>query len=128
MKKPFNKEAAKRGEPVEQRNGRHTRYVGESLLTDTCYTLMFEYEDNDGDWSVCSYTDLGEFHPSGGESEHDLFMASKKKQLWARAYKNPENSLYLYWGSTREELTYALNDHRSWAGEPILLAEIEEDE
>lgn len=77
--KPFNIEAALRGEPVVTRNGREVTQI----------TLF----DIDGDYPVAGVIDKNRFEFStngkylvGQDTERDLFMAPKKRIVWVNFY------------------------------------------
>ena len=136
MTKPFNEEAAKRGEPVVQRNGLPAYFVGERTHGQTGKPLLFEYNSViNSIWYLGEFSLQGRFcvlynNDSEVDSEHDLFMVSKKKQLWARVFTTQKKELKCAIRQTREELV--VDDisgeltYWDWVGEPILLAEIEE--
>lgn len=77
--KPFDLEAALRGEPVVTRDGREVTQVTKFVARGEIYPI---YAVVDGD--VYSYTILGEYDEERPSSRNDLFMATKtvKKDGW----------------------------------------------
>lgn len=80
--KPFDLEAAKRGEPLITREGKTIEFVGRSetksgpkiiCTIDSCFT---------------SHYDNGAYFEGGREGRLDLFMAPKKRTVWVNIYKH----------------------------------------
>jgi len=79
--KPFNLEAAKRGEPLVTRDGRKATYVG--YVEGINYPLVVHIDGN-ADVNVASKEGRA-FHALG-DSLNDLFMAPKKRTVWVNLY------------------------------------------
>ena len=87
--KPFDLEAAKRGEPIVTRADHDVRFIAhvpEARLSNQVVCLhgvqiLTHFED--GRCTSCS-----------GESSLDLFMAPKKRTVWVNFYTNPERAYY----------------------------------
>ena len=82
--KPFNLEAAKRGEPVMQRCGREARILAfdsRVWCLGIKYPLVVEFLNGSGDFKINSFTEYGEITPTI-VSDVDLFMATRKDKRW----------------------------------------------
>jgi hypothetical protein len=80
----FNKEAARRGEPVITRCGEKVRILCFDLKNKD-FPIAFAFE-NMGRELVQTATDEGYHFLSGEESVLDLFMAPKVKTFWLNIY------------------------------------------
>lgn len=83
--KPFDLEAAKRGEPIVNRKGDTVKFIAhvpEATLESRVLTV------NDDGVINCNYENGKCIHD--WESEEDLFMASKKIRGWINIYKDDE--------------------------------------
>jgi len=85
----FDLEAAQRGEPIITRDGRKAFFIG--MLPDFCVRHKSGHRfcaviDKCLDPEV--FAEEGKYYVSGDFSEHDLFMAPKKRTLWGVILKN----------------------------------------
>jgi len=79
--KPFDLEAAKRGEPLMTRDGRAvSEFHRFETLRSSIYSCMAIV-----DGESVSYTDGGQFHRNR-EDKSDLFMAPKKRTVFVNIY------------------------------------------
>lgn len=91
--KPFDLEAAKRGEPIVTRDGRETFFVGickgdrPIVVCDSAGNLTRLLHDGD-------YT-------ANGAHMYDLFMAPKKRTVWVNLYEFRQQ-LGDHWHDTEE--------------------------
>ena len=82
--KPFNLEAAMRGEPVIQRCGRSARILAfnsKACCLGIKYPLAVEFLNGSGEFEINSFTENGEITPTIA-SDVDLFMATRKEKRW----------------------------------------------
>lgn len=86
--KPFNLEAALKGEPVQTRDGRK---ADEIHLFETYISIFPLFAIIDG--VVYKFTKDGRFITTE-DSYMDLFMAPQKKEYWVNVYKNREGVIY----------------------------------
>ena len=80
--KPFDLEAAKRGEPLITRDGREAHFIAHTDKVASADKVMAVVS---GDWRA--FTEQGE-RCSGAVSTLDLFMAPKKRTVWVNLYRN----------------------------------------
>lgn len=80
--KPFDLEAAKRGELIVTRNGRNAKFVAH---VPECDSLSRVYAFIEGNKVVNAYNEAGEYIPGGG-ALCDLFMASRKRTVYMNIY------------------------------------------
>lgn len=78
--KPFDLEAAKRGEPIITRDGVGAHFIAHTDKVTGAYKVMAVVN---GEWY--SFTEQGKRHP-GGMSLVDLFMAPKTRTVWLNLY------------------------------------------
>lgn len=83
--KPFDLEAAKRGDPIITRDGREVKfiaYVPEAKKSDQ--VIVWDHRD-----ITCHYDD-GRFSRYD-TSDRDLYMAPKKRTVWVNFYPSVDN-------------------------------------
>ena len=80
--KPFNLEAAKRGEPIQTRDGREAKFVAhvpEAIESQRIVVML--------SGSLFTMFETGLCSSSGVEYADDLFMAPKKRTVWVNLYE-----------------------------------------
>ena len=84
--KPFDLEAAKRGEPIMCRDGRPAKFIAHVLEARPYPRIVALL----GSESIATYTEQGAYYTGGVESEEDLFMAPHKVKhhAWVNLYRN----------------------------------------
>lgn len=80
--KPFDLEAAKRGKPIQTRDGRSVRFVGHVPEASENYRVVAFVA---GETYVQLYADDGKY-VLGVETRHDLFMATRT--VYVNLYRN----------------------------------------
>ena len=85
--KPFDLEAAKRGEPVVLGNGAKVIDFKWWEKTKT-FEVLIEYTDGQKNYSM--YGENGKFYKSIDDESLDLFMAPKKIKLYVNIYKGED--------------------------------------
>lgn len=93
--KPFNLEAAKRGEPVIQRCGRPARILAfdsSVCCGDAKFPLVVEFLNGFEEFEINSFTENGEITPTI-PSNVDLFMAQRKEKRWIVSGLDESNAL-----------------------------------
>jgi hypothetical protein len=90
--KPFDSDAAKRGDPVITRAGHSARFICDDLKG--CAPLGFAIARASDREELAAYTISGQYHPTIGNSDFDLFMAVKKVTKWANIYGDDRAFLY----------------------------------
>lgn len=94
--KPFDLEAAKRGEPMSTRDGRRVIKFVDLSDIDISYNQYLYYDEN----KSCYWVDeKGECSIISKESPNDLFMKNKTKKLYI-GIKYNNNSHYPYHETT----------------------------
>lgn len=83
--KPFNLEAALRGEPVVTRGGHKAKIIGYVPEAQPAFRLVVFVEDNNRIPAV--RTESGRVWDDE-EMNGDLFMAAKKRTVWVNLYKD----------------------------------------
>ena len=107
--KPFDLEAAKRGDPIVTRNGRDVVLIAHILNAVESYSVLVMMEGEAVPYFVTSY---------GNSSwrTKDLFMKKKTRKVWCRMYRH--NGVFLAaiptW--TRSDFEYPST---AWASEPF---------
>jgi len=88
--KPFDLEAALRGEPVITRDGRPVKIAG--------YNEEATYDEKIVGWiqeyGSCSWGEDGTYHTSIRYSNKDLFMAPTERKEWVVVFTNPYGARY----------------------------------
>lgn len=85
MMKPFNREAAKAGDPVIHRTGTPARIICFERA-DTKRPLVVLSTDEDSVEHVLTFREDGKYCAGGESSPYDLFMAPVKREGWANLY------------------------------------------
>ena len=80
--KPFNLEAALKGEKVVTRDGREVTDIAHLPSSMLGYTVVGVLDGN-----ITAFTEKGEFCPKTHYLDNDLFMAPKERVVWANLYK-----------------------------------------
>ena len=107
--KPFDLEAAKRGEPIVNRDGAPVTFVAhvpEAVPASRVIVLC----DNG---VIQTLYENGIFYSPTREDFRDIFMAPKKRTVWVNLYKeayNPINSAF--WYSSEKMADMATSDQR----------------
>jgi hypothetical protein len=105
--KPFDLEAAKRGEPVCTRDGRAARIICFDYKdhNDSIVALVSDI-DGDEDVMTCNYNGLV-FQDC--EAEEDLFMAPKKKTYYLNIYREENGRIFSgnVYSARGDDISYA---------------------
>ena len=115
--KPFDLEAAKRGDPIITRDGREVKfiaYVPEAKKSDQ--VIVWDHRD-----ITCHYDD-GRFSRYD-TSDRDLYMAPKKHTVWVNLYSDGE-AFYHYTQAEADDLDSGAKEDR--IGGKAYSVEIEE--
>lgn len=97
--KPFDLEAANRGEPLVNRDGKKIDFfVFDSGADEGCKVLA----RNEGTRCVMAYYSDGRINRSS-ESGFDLFMAPKKITLYVNAYRRSDNGTVVVYAYDSEK-------------------------
>lgn len=89
--KPFDLEAAKRGEPIVTRDGRAVSFVAYlPTLKKACHRVIV----TDGDTIQCC--DERGNAIDYGPHDWDLFMAPRKRTVWVNVYIKEDGSIYTH--------------------------------
>ncbi len=104
--KPFDLEAAKRGEPLITRDGREAHFIAHTDKVTSAYKVLTIIN---GDWHT--FTEQGERH-SGGMSTLDLFMAPRKRTVWANLYAIHDTHGKVHFHPSQEEADDAASHTR----------------
>lgn len=83
--KPFDIEAAKRGDPVVTRDGSTIEFIAFDLVSDNLDTMVGIKVSANGGRCIASWKDDGKY--SIGESDFDLYMGVKKVTGFVNVYK-----------------------------------------
>lgn len=99
--KPFNLEAAKRGEPITTRDGRSVRFLAHvPEVREDCRVVVFI----DASTCVTSYSEDGRYnYPDPAVRGCDLVMAPRV--VWVNLYRNGVAS----WHDSKEEANVSAN-------------------
>lgn len=87
--KPFNLEAAKRGEPLVTRDGKKAKFIG--YAEEAEYPVIVHI---DGYSNVSIIDGQGKVFSPMEDSPNDIFMVSKKRTVWINLY--PSGVAYHY--------------------------------
>ena len=104
--KPFDLEAAKRGEPLITRDGVEAHFIAHTDKVTGAYKVLTLIN---GSWH--SFTEQGKRH-SGGISTLDLFMAPKKRTVWLNLYDIHPSHGSGYFYPSQEEADDAASHER----------------
>lgn len=93
--KPFDLEAALRGEPVVTRDGREVTQVTNFDAPNDPNPVVAVIDGN-----TQSFTLTGAYFGQGKENEYDLFMVTKtvKKEGWVNLYKSDDEEIAVFTG------------------------------
>ena len=85
--KPFDLERAKAGDPVMMKNGQPVRII--CFDANNIYPIIgLATSKPGGNEAIYGYTFEGKYTNSISITEFDLVMATKKKKLWRRLWKD----------------------------------------
>ena len=117
--KPFDLEAAKRGEPIVTRNGHEAKFIAHVPELAKAHRVLYTVPNND---YALSCAEDGR-HYTSSQSSYDIFMAPKKRTVWVNLY--PRKSLVCneWYDSEREANIYCTTDRIGGKAYPV---EIEE--
>ena len=101
--KPFDLEAAKRGEPIQCRDGTHAKFVAHVPDAVPSQRIIAQIRDN-----------VGLFHETGWWGQitphcSDLFMAPKKRTVWVNLYENG----WAYYGDSEYDANFNATDYKT---------------
>jgi len=91
--KPFDLEAAKRGDPIVTREGTEAKLIAYVPELGELHRVLYTVPNND---YALSCTEDGR-HYTNSQSGYDLFMAPKKRTVWVNFYSATDG---LYWSNT----------------------------
>ena len=80
--KPFDLEAAKRGEPICNRDGEDCVFITHVPDANPEYRVVALTPSKD----VYCFDETGSYYCDASESRHDLFMAPRKRTVWVNVY------------------------------------------
>ena len=80
--KPFDLEAAKRGEPICNRYSEDCVFITHVPDANPEYRVLALTPSKE----VYCFDETGFYYSDGDESEHDLFMATRKRTVWVNVY------------------------------------------
>lgn len=80
--KPFNLEEARKGHPIQTRNGRAAQFI--TYLPSGEYQVLVMVENKSRFATV-----VGRMNTDGTDHEHDLFMVDRDRKVWVNVYKAP---------------------------------------
>ncbi|WP_118181287.1 hypothetical protein [Paraburkholderia phosphatilytica] len=81
--KPFNLEEAKAGKPIITRDGRTARFLAH--IPEASEALQV-FAIVDGEKAATPLYTSGLFYETGGDHDHDLFMAPEKSTVYLNVY------------------------------------------
>ena len=79
--KPFDLEAAKRGEPIQTRDGTPVKFIAHVPDAQEHQRMVVFF-----DGAVWVVGESGNFYQNKFASNHDLFMSPRKRTLWVNLY------------------------------------------
>lgn len=124
--KPFDLEAAKRGEPICTRDGREARFIAHVPDVVDQYKVVVMYHDDEYGKTISAFCENGAWI-GGSEESNDLFMPPRKAQLWVRAYRAPHGGIAISWAYDLKDLQKNSNFGAQWLDpEPRLHGEYDE--
>jgi len=118
--KPFDLEAAKRGEPIVCRDGTPAKFIAhvpEKIGEDTVLVLMRG--------AIHTYHENGFYLESYQEDIYDLIMAPKKRTVWVNLYKDSK-AIWYESNDLADKYHEAYSLHRPRIGNRAYPVEIEE--
>ena len=80
--KPFNLEAAKRGDPIVTRDGRKAKFIAHVPEADPSFKLAVLI-----DGEIFTFAEAGNYWSDKKDSTLDLFMAPKKRTVWVNLFE-----------------------------------------
>jgi len=90
--KPFDLEAAKRGDPVICRNGDKARIICfDAIFEEPMIVLLMEEDEKE---QLFTYNLNGKFDLNEKESSFDLFMLAETKKYFINIYKHEHDFLW----------------------------------
>jgi len=90
--KPFDLEAAKRGEPICNRDRDGCVFITHVPDANHEYRVVALMPFKE----VYCFDETGSYYGGGDESKHDLFMAPRKRTVWINPYADGTCDKYLY--------------------------------
>ena len=90
--KPFDLEAAKRGEPIQTRDGRKAQFVAHVPDCSPPHRVIALIEFSP---KISDYYETGEYEKDK-ETHSDLFMAPKKRTVWVNFYNYADQSAFYH--------------------------------
>ncbi|WP_416052775.1 hypothetical protein [Cupriavidus basilensis] len=101
-RKPFDLQAAIRGEPIINREGEPLRFLAHVPESRSAYKVLTV---NLKTGCTASHTESGDEYVDGGESSEDLFMAVKTRTVYYNVYAgdNPGLAAPCYRHNTEED-------------------------
>lgn len=120
--KPFDLEAAKRGDPLICRDGvvvTFVAHVPHHVDTDSRFLVLR------GGY-VIYFSEDGKYWDDGDESNYDLFMAPKKKTIWVNFYNETKSGLFYESELKADEAAAATAAYYKRIGNKAIPVEIEE--
>ncbi len=101
MPAKFDLQKAIAGEPIQTRDGRKARFIAH-VPEAPVQPVVAHIE---GERHVELFDVNGNWWGDGVHNDRDIFMATRKRQLWVRAYRYSDRSdVYLYQSGSRAEL------------------------
>jgi hypothetical protein len=79
--KPFDLEAAKRGEPIVTRDGRPAKFIAHVPEANACYQVVALFSG-----LISTHAVSGRVYPEKHPNDADLFMAPRKRTVWVNVY------------------------------------------
>ena len=79
--KPFDLEAAKRGEPIVTRDGRPAKFIAHVPEANAYYQVEALFSG-----LISTYAVSGRAYPDKTPCDVDLFMAPRKRTVWVNVY------------------------------------------
>lgn len=123
--KPFDLEAAMRGEPCVTRNGMQAKFLYKLNCEGALYPIIMIIK-SDIHESVKEYTVDGKFDVAQPDHGYDLFMLTKKKKLWIAINKREVSESFYEVSNayfTEDDLK-----HRGWNENNSHIIQVEIDE
>ena len=128
--KPFDYDAAKRGEPVKHDGEEYADRIVRIICWDFAdpeYPLAVESKSKSTEKAeLLKFTKEGRFRGYYNGHPFDLVMAPKKIECWARAYKTDMENIYVAWGVSPEQIERLRFSGDDWLGPAVKVWEEEE--
>lgn len=116
--KPFDLEAAKRGEPIVTRDGREAKFIAHVPEAKDSLKLIIRVGSE-----VFGTRNNGAYGNGNRENAFDLFMAPKNRTVWVNLY--PDSITGVYWCNSEEEAN-RMNNSGTRIGGKAYPVEVEE--